>query len=42
MRKKYIIVTGWVISGIWKGVTTAATGFFLSEKYNITPIKLDW
>ena len=42
MRKKYIVVTGWVISGIWKGVTTAATGFFLSEKYNVTPIKLDW
>lgn len=41
MRKKYIVVTGGVISGIWKGVTTAATGFFLSEKYNICPIKLD-
>lgn len=41
MRKKYIVVTGWVISGIWKGVTTAATGFFLSEKYKVTPIKLD-
>lgn len=41
MRKKYIIITGWVISGIGKGVTTAATGFFFSEKYTITPIKLD-
>lgn len=41
MRKKYIVVTGWVISGIWKGVTTAATGFFLSERHKITPIKLD-
>lgn len=41
MRKKYIVVTGWVISGIWKGVTTAATGFFLSEKYRVVPIKLD-
>ena len=41
MRKKYIIVTGWVISGIWKGVTTAATGFFLSERHKVVPIKLD-
>lgn len=42
MRKKYIVVTGWVISGIGKWVTTACTGFFFSEKYNTTPIKLDW
>ncbi len=41
MRKKYIIVTGWVISGIGKWVTTASTGFFFSEKYNVCPIKLD-
>jgi len=41
MRKKYIVVTGWVISWIWKGVTTASTGFFFSEKYKVTPIKLD-
>ena len=41
MRKKYIIVTGWVISGIWKGVTTAAAGFFLSERHTVVPIKLD-
>lgn len=41
MRKKYIIVTGWVISGIGKWVTTASAGFFFSEKYKVTPIKLD-
>ena len=41
MNKKYIIVTGWVLSGIGKWVTTASAGFFLSEKYSITPIKLD-
>lgn len=41
MRKKYIVVTGWVISWIWKWVTTASTGFFFSEKYKVTPIKLD-
>ena len=42
MRKKYIVVTGWVISWIWKGVTSAAAGFFFSEKYKVVPIKLDW
>lgn len=41
MRKKYIVITGWVISGIGKWVTTASTGFFLSEKYTLCPIKLD-
>ena len=41
MRKKYIVVTGWVISGIGKWVTTASAGFFFSEKYKVTPIKLD-
>ena len=42
MRKKYVVVTGWVISGIGKWVTTASAGFFFSEKYKVTPIKLDW
>ncbi len=41
MRKKYVVVTGWVISGIGKWVTTASAGFFFSEKYKVTPIKLD-
>ncbi len=41
MRKKYIIITGWVISGIGKWVTSACTGFFFAEKFWITPIKLD-
>lgn len=35
------MVTGWVISGIGKWVTTASAGFFLSDTYNIVPIKLD-
>ena len=30
-----------MISGIGKGVTTAATGFFLSERFRVVPIKLD-
>ena len=41
MRKKYIVITGWVISWIGKGVTTASIGFFLSETCNVCPIKLD-
>ena len=41
MRKKYIIVTGWVISGIGKWVTTASAGFFLAERCKVVPIKLD-
>ena len=42
MRKKYIVVTWWVISGIGKWVTTASAGFFLAERFNIVPVKLDW
>ena len=42
MRKKYIVVTWWVISGIGKWVTTASAGFFLTERFWVTPIKLDW
>lgn len=30
-----------MISGIWKGASAAATGFFLSEKFRVCPIKLD-
>ena len=41
MRKKYIVITGWVISGIGKGVTTASTGFFFSEHFRTSAIKLD-
>ncbi len=41
MNKKYVIVSGGVISGIGKGVTSAATGFFFCEKYKVTTIKLD-
>lgn len=38
---KFIIITGGVISGIGKWVSAASIGFFLSEKYIVTPIKLD-
>lgn len=38
---KYIVITGGVISWIGKWVAGASVGFFLSEHYKITPIKLD-
>lgn len=31
-----------MISGIGKWVTTASAGFFLTERFAVTPIKLDW
>jgi CTP synthase len=39
--KKYIIITGGVLSGIGKGVTTASLAFFFSSNYKVVPIKLD-
>ena len=39
---KYIIVTGGVISGVGKGVTTASIGKILKEYgYKVTAIKID-
>lgn len=40
-QTKYIVVTGGVLSGLGKGVTTASIGFFFSDNYNVVPIKLD-
>jgi len=40
-QKKYIVVTGGVISGLGKGITGASIGFFFSEDYKVVPIKLD-
>lgn len=39
--RKYIVVTGGVISGLGKGVTAASLGFFFSDQYKVIPIKLD-
>ncbi len=39
---KYIFVSGGVISGLGKGVTTAALSFLLQSRgYKVTPIKMD-
>jgi len=40
-KRKYIIITGGVISGLGKGVTAASLGMFFSDEYKIVPIKLD-
>jgi len=39
--KKYIVVTGGVLSGIGKGVSAAAIGKLLCSEYKIIPIKCD-
>ncbi|MFT4312963.1 MAG: glutamine hydrolyzing CTP synthase [Candidatus Woesearchaeota archaeon] len=38
---KYIIVTGGVLSGLGKGVTSACIGKLLSNSYKVVPIKCD-
>ena len=40
-KKKYIVITGGVLSGIGKGVVTASLAFFFSSHYRVVPIKLD-
>jgi len=41
MQKKFIFVTGGVLSGLGKGIAAASIGHILSHKYNVLPIKLD-
>ncbi len=42
MPTKYIFVSGGVISGLGKGVTTASIGLLLQNRgYNITPVKCE-
>ena len=39
---KYIIVTGGVLSGIGKGITSSSTGLLLQRAgYNVTAVKID-
>ncbi len=38
---KYIIITGGVLSGLGKGVTSASIGKLLSNSYKVVPIKCD-
>ena len=41
MLRKYIVITGGVLSGLGKGVALASIGNLLSSMYKITPIKCD-
>ncbi|MEK6945270.1 MAG: CTP synthase (glutamine hydrolyzing) [Nanoarchaeota archaeon] len=39
--RKYIVVTGGVLSGLGKGIVLASIGNLLASKYKLTPIKCD-
>ena len=42
MSTKYLFVSGGVISGIGKGITTASIGTLLSARgYTVSPMKID-
>lgn len=41
MQRKYIVVTGGVLSGLGKGVAIASIGKLLSSNYKVVPIKCD-
>ncbi len=41
MQRKFIIVTGGVLSGIGKGIAVASIGKLFSNDFNILPIKCD-
>ena len=40
-KRKWIVVTGGVLSGIGKGIAAASIGHILSSKYRVIPIKCD-
>ena len=40
-NRKWIVVTGGVLSGIGKGIAAASIGHILSSKYKVIPIKCD-
>ncbi len=41
MQKKYVVVTGGVLSGLGKGIAMASIGNLLSSSYKVVPIKCD-
>lgn len=41
MQKKYVVITGGVLSGLGKGVATASIGNIFSSIYKVVPIKCD-
>lgn len=40
-QTKYIVITGGVLSGLGKGITTASVGHLISAKLRVVPIKCD-
>ena len=40
-KRKFIVVTGGVISGLGKGIAAASIGHLLSFQYKVVPMKLD-
>lgn len=41
MQRKYIVVTGGVLSGLGKGLAMASIGHLLSSNYKVVPVKCD-
>lgn len=41
LTRKYIVVTGGVLSGLGKGIAAASIGHLLSSQYKVVPMKLD-
>jgi CTP synthase len=41
MQRKYIVITGGVLSGLGKGIAAASIGSLLSSNYKVVPIKCD-
>ena len=41
MQRKYIVITGGVLSGLGKGIAIASIGHLLSNSYKVVPIKCD-
>jgi CTP synthase len=41
MQRKYVVVTGGVLSGLGKGIAMASIGNILSSSYKVVPIKCD-
>jgi len=41
MDRKYVVITGGVLSGLGKGIALASIGSLLASKYKVVPIKCD-
>jgi CTP synthase len=41
MQRKYVVITGGVLSGLGKGIAMASIGKILSSSYKVVPIKCD-